>query len=503
MKEKDNDNNTLIPNYNDLLNNNNYETFVKYFKKPENEAWNYKNEEGFSILHILIYRDLVDLLYEIINIAKQITTPEIYKEFINSKSNKGISVFNFACYKGNMKIIKFLLNNGADYSIKGNNNLSCLHYSAITNKVAPIYYMIKKYNINQYEIDKEGNTFFHWACYCSSLDVINFFLNDDNFNINIPNNQGITPLQYYIMPKPKYLKPIKKLIRRGADPYIKNKYGENSFDIVRQKYNNNDDNDIKKQIYEILIRKNNLNFLFWIFITFHFLFVVFIILFEFPYINIKFLSLIFILYVIWTIVLWNYIFYFLNKESGFIKNNNNNYLLKLIEEDDNNKINLRDYCIKCQIKMEKNSIHCYYCHKCIREFDHHCIWIKKCIGKNNKDDFIILLVLLLFNSSFNFILCFLANKSDISFFFRNLKIFFLKNGHTHFSYLLNFRNIFKILLFFLYFLFWITIHLIILPLIYLRCNYRLKNNYEFPNYKTEYLIESTQEQDDEAINLIE
>ena len=143
-------NKNLIPKCIELLNESKYDEFVKYFKNPENEAWNDRDDDGFSILHILIYRDLIDLLYEIIDIAKQITTQEIYNNFINSKSNKGISVFNFACYKGNMKIIKFLLKSGADYTTKGNNGLSCLHHSAMTNKVTPIYYMIKKYNMNQY-----------------------------------------------------------------------------------------------------------------------------------------------------------------------------------------------------------------------------------------------------------------------------------------------------------------------------------------------------------------
>ena len=493
--------NKLIPKCIELLNENKNDEFVKYFKNPENEAWNDRDDDGFSILHILIYRDLIDLLYEIIDIAKQITTQEIYNNFINSKSNKGISVFNFACYKGNMKIIKFLLKSGADYSYKGNNGLSCLHHSAMTNKVTPIYYMIKKYNMNQYEKDKDGNTFFHWACYCSSIDVINFFLNDDNFDINVPNNLGIIPLQYYILSKPEYLKPIKKLIRRGADPYIKNKNGENSFDIVNKKYNNNTDNIKKKEINEILKRKNTINLQYGIFIVFHFLFAILILIYEFPYIKIKYTSIIFILYIVWTIFIWIYILCFLYNDSGFIKNKANNHLLNLIEEDENNNINLRDYCIQCQIKIEKNSKHCFYCKNCIREFDHHCVWVKKCVGKNNKNQFLILLFLLIFNSSFNFVLCFLANKNDIFHFFRNIKSIFVNDENSN-NYGA-FKNTLKILLFFIYLLFWLGIHLLIIPLIYFRYKNKSSNSYEFPNYKAENLIESTQDQKDELQNLIE
>lgn len=461
----------------DFLNENDFDLIIHYFKNPENEAWNYKNEDGYSILHILIYRDLVDLLKQIIEIAKKITNKKIYKSFINSKSNKGISVFNFACYKGNMKIIKILLKSGADYMNKGNNDLSCLHYSAMTNKVTPIYYMIKKYNINQYEIDKEGNTFFHWACFCSSIDVINFFLNDENFDINIQNKQGITPLQYYILSNPEFLKPIKKLIRRGANPYIQNKKGENSFDIANHSglgFNK------KKEIIEILNRKNNIFFQkiqYYFFLVFHFLFVFFILILDFSYINLKYK----ILYVLWTIFIWKYIFIFINLEAGFIKNKSNNYLIELIDDDDNN-INLRDYCIKCQVELEKNSKHCFYCKKCIKDFDHHCNWIQKCVGKKNKKPFFILMILFLFNCLFNFLICFCP-------------IFWSKSS--------SFKHLIMIFFCVIYSLFSLAISIIIFPIFYHRYKNLSNNSYiNNLNNKKEYLIENPQEPyDDENVML--
>lgn len=44
----------------------------------------------------------------------------------------------------------------------------------------------------------------------------------------------------------------------------------------------------------------------------------------------------------------------------------------------------RDYCYKCGVKKDKYSVkHCFYCDKCVNDFDHHCFWVNKCIGKNN------------------------------------------------------------------------------------------------------------------------
>ena len=43
------------------------------------------------------------------------------------------------------------------------------------------------------------------------------------------------------------------------------------------------------------------------------------------------------------------------------------------------------YCDICLIyvKIETKTIHCQMCDICIEEFDHHCPWTSKCIGKRN------------------------------------------------------------------------------------------------------------------------
>ena len=43
------------------------------------------------------------------------------------------------------------------------------------------------------------------------------------------------------------------------------------------------------------------------------------------------------------------------------------------------------FCGICQIivKNDNSIIHCSNCNICIKEHDHHCNWIGKCIGKNN------------------------------------------------------------------------------------------------------------------------
>lgn len=487
-----NDKNENISKFIDLLgDDDNNEEFINYFIKPENEIWNYtSNEDKKCILHILIEKNLFELLKQVIDITKQNTNIEIFNNFINMKDSKGRTPFHYACCIGNMKIIKYLLNIGVEYNNKADNGLSCLHFSAIKNKVTPIYYMIKKYNMNIDEKDNNGNTFFHCACFYSSETVINFFLNDKNLNINIPNNLGFIPLHFYITSRSSNY--LKRLILYGADPYIKNKEGKNSFDIVNEKY---EDNDKKKYIFEILRRKNFNKFQYLIFMFYHVIFIFLILLFEFPFIDKKYLLLCFL---VWIFFIWSLILYFISVDSGTFKKNSGNYLLSLIDEDKDNNLNLSKYCIKCQIRKELYTKHCIYCDRCIKEFDHHCKWLEKCIGKNNKILFNVLIIFLLINSYVYFIPFYFALKSErIVYMETVLKFFFLDN--------LNILLKFKKIIFYLYLLFLICINIIIIPLIKFCLEQNQKFNIFYNNrmYKTEYLIENSEIVNDEAVNLLE
>uniref|UniRef100_A0A2P2M1I5 S-acyltransferase n=1 Tax=Rhizophora mucronata TaxID=61149 RepID=A0A2P2M1I5_RHIMU len=50
-------------------------------------------------------------------------------------------------------------------------------------------------------------------------------------------------------------------------------------------------------------------------------------------------------------------------------------------------------CATCKIVRPLRAKHCSTCDRCVEQFDHHCPWVSNCIGKKNKWDFFMFLVL--------------------------------------------------------------------------------------------------------------
>lgn len=56
-------------------------------------------------------------------------------------------------------------------------------------------------------------------------------------------------------------------------------------------------------------------------------------------------------------------------------------LIKVVESNGS----LASVCFKCKIRQnqELTTTHCIVCDQCIFNFNHHCFWVNKCIGKRN------------------------------------------------------------------------------------------------------------------------
>jgi palmitoyltransferase ZDHHC13/17 len=345
----------------------------------------------------------------------------LIKQFIDTPSNNGFRAIHFASYRGNIEVLNLLIQNGADIHCVNNRGLNVIHMAAQGDQPGSLIFFKEKYNLDIEIRDSLLNTPLHWACYMGSELFFSFILSytneKDDYNRNVINldaqdSQGLTPLHLAVISEKSKL--IKKLIHQGADRYIRDKKNRTPFHLAIEKN--------KQSIAEMLeepqscflnfnyvIRSNlektqrsKANMLVFIFL--HFLIcsgVFFLILPHF-----KFFS--FSIFYISMLMIVMMLFFILNlSDPGFQGYN----LLKYLDNDNNitprklllgllhKNINIDDYCPYCIVqKNEANKIkHCYFCNRCIKDYDHHCYWVDNCIGANNINLFFIFLTFVLLN----------------------------------------------------------------------------------------------------------
>ena len=75
------------------------------------------------------------------------------------------------------------------------------------------------------------------------------------------------------------------------------------------------------------------------------------------------------------------------KDPGYVKQVCYETLLTLYEKYDPNLV-----CPMCIVFRPPRSRHCHCCNRCVRKFDHHCPWIRNCVGESNHEVFVLYVI---------------------------------------------------------------------------------------------------------------
>jgi ankyrin repeat protein len=375
-----------------LLSDENEEKYISALKKSSLKLWTFTNEEGLTALHYSISLDLYKLTKELIESAKNNLSQKDFTNYINQKTNKGQTPLHYASFVGNIKIIKLLIQNGADLMSKTNGGLNLLHLAIMGNKITSFYYFNEKYKISINLKDNKDNTSLHLATYYNSKKIFNYLLTNNKIDINAKNKEGFTPLHFAVISQNQSM--IKKLLIKGADSSIRNNQSYTASDLAKQKNNQQINNIFKGNNckYKILMYSNITKIFLTVVSLLPFLFIFYIRL------DIKI-----IFYLIWVIILIFFIIkFYMSNPTHYYKNDN--YLLNLLEVEEKN---IEDYCIYCKIIQHYGTVHCFICNVCIEGFDHHCFWINKCVGAKNKKNFYHLICAMQIHAIINFFVCIL------------------------------------------------------------------------------------------------
>ena len=338
-------------------------------------------------------------------LLKKFTKPRL-KSYINKQDKFGNTALLYASYRGNILIVRSLIDCGADVNITSKTGLNVLHMAAQGNNPNIIIYFKVKYNISVFSTDSGGNTPLHWACYNSSEEAINFLLSYMT-DINIKNNEGKTPLHIAVFTEKPSL--INKLIKSGGDINLRDKEGKTPIDsaleltgadsrvmsiLLKEKKgksilekistfscNSNENNDnYQKNKENYLINPRS-------YLITYFIFLIIDLFLQLDFLP----NFYFILFFILSFILFISFIYMSFNNPGIIEDANYKNIdwLELVFND----INIKNMCPYCKVKRIKLSRHCFFCNKCIKEHNYHCNIINNCIGENNCFGYIFFLVM--------------------------------------------------------------------------------------------------------------
>ena len=405
---------------------------IREFLTKNNKIWTYRSKENnnSTILHISVYKKLYEITELFINDCKE-KIPDELKNFINVKNDQGVTAIHYASFRGNVKIIKLLIDNGADITIKTNRDLNVIHYACQGNRPNSLmYFYFELMKKNDFSLIKQqdsgGSIPLHWAAYSNAEDVLLYLINlnifkDENERqqfIDKKDEQGYTPLHLSVTSKS--IRIVTKLLQNGATPDIKDNKGKTPLDLAIIKkqmdiadiiYNNQKCQccNVKAPVKQI---KKSIKNIIWVFIV---LLLTNVFLF-FSIISIAFdtgegnnnenidYNIIFIVYMSLLLLFLIIYIILLIRDPGVIKSQPIETVLRLLNQDKE----LAKYCYKCFVQKTKTSKHCIICNKCYDNFDHHCYWINKCVAQNNYCLFLFFLFVAFFYLSFIFVISILG-----------------------------------------------------------------------------------------------
>ena len=375
----------------EAINQNDIEKAKSYINSLK--IWQIKDENGLTPLHYSVFRNNYDLTTIIINEVKKglgISSNKI-SNFINEKTNEGFTALHYAVNNGNLLIVQLLKQYGAKFEEVTNLGKNAVHIAAEANQVTMLMYLILNEALDIFCLDENGSTPLHWACYSGAFEAVDYLLSL-KADINAQDKERITPLFLAVDNKRENI--VRILLMNGADKNLPNKKNELPINIARKKNYVRIKNLLKDKEYNPLctlesppkyIEPSSIYRKLILLLIIIVELIIFILILPFLediyhlFVNLGSFALCLLSFII-----------FMYKDPGYQKNT------KLIKDCGGEKNNgplktlldigmkLENYCPKCYIEKKKNITHCFICDECVLEMSHHCFWINKCIGKNNK-----------------------------------------------------------------------------------------------------------------------
>lgn len=170
--------------------------------------------------------------------------------WLDAMTDEGYTVVHFAAFRGNLPLLTFFHQSGADLTLVNKQKLNIVHISAQGDQAGSLTFcrinMDPKFFLSR---DTKGGTPLHWASFLGCENAVNFLCAwQAKSTLNIQDYEGLTPLHLAVLSGNSRI--LRKLLVRGGDRFIQDNKGMMPYDIAKE--------NSCKNMMEMLVIKNGI-----------------------------------------------------------------------------------------------------------------------------------------------------------------------------------------------------------------------------------------------------
>jgi len=335
----------------------------------------FKDKQSLALLHHAVWRQDYKLVTQLMDVAG---CP------VDMRGGEEQTPLMLAVVKGDLKLVKMLLDRGAEVEAVRKDNCTAAIIAAQQSQLT-VLLVLRSRGANMHHSDSSGNGLTHWAAYQNDVQMLRA-LKGMELPMDTKNSKGHTPLHQAALTNS--YQAVTFLLSIGCNSKSINTEGKRPLDVAHSSGNNAAVRafDCSGSVVESFFSTWFLGYLSLVYVSY--LWYVMEACAEYLFLNLL-LSVLFC-----TVPILYFLVRFSNpglipRQGDSLSSSAVNQVSELFEEGKFSEIPHSDrFCLTCHLLRPQRSKHCRHCDCCVPRQDMHCDWLGVCVGRGNRRRFV-------------------------------------------------------------------------------------------------------------------